>query len=276
MSIIKDLCITIVFYNGDSTILKKVENYRLLSECIYIVDNNSNDESKSLLRHLELNNLAVIKYNESNMGISYALNQALEYSTLNKKKFLLTMDQDSEIAQDSVQSMYEAIKKDENLCSVGPYYGFTDDNYPSTDKYVTNLITSGNLVNVEKALAIGGYTEKLFIDCVDIDFSFKVICAGYKMKKIANAHMKHKIGEYERSRILGLRYLSHNPERFYYIYRNNIYIYKTYFWKIPKLCFKLFLSLCYSFVMILFVERNKVKKLRFAFKGIRDGMLNEF
>ena len=266
-----DVCAVIVFYNGDASVIEKIQYLSSFLGRVYIVDNNSNN---GILNDYKPNkeNIFFIK-NFRNEGISYALNQGLKFTLDSGFKLLLTLDQDSFLKKESIERMVQSINPKSGIVSVGPFYGKEKN---SLTQNVSYLITSGNLLYCETINRIGGYNEKLFIDCVDIDLSFNLLSNGYKMQKIANTFMDHKIGEYERSYIFRIKYLGHSPNRYYFIFRNNIYIYKTYTKKLRKKCFKLFLSLLLGLLKIVFIERNKIKKIKYSFKGIKDGINNRF
>ena len=265
----KDVCAVQVFYNGNERSIESAKNLTTCVDKVLIIDNGSEMDSKKLLFEIhDYPNLEII-VNENNMGIAYALNQALKYSEINKYKLLLTMDQDSELQSWDIDKLIDAISVDEGIISVGPFYGQTEC-YNSADLFSTYLITSGNLIHVESVKKIGGYTDELFIDCVDIDLSFNILANGFKMMKVKDTSMKHKIGEMENSKIFKINYLSHSPIRFYYKFRNNIYIYKKYFKVMPRLCLKLFVSLILEFFKLIFLENKKLEKLNYVKKGIKD------
>ena len=271
-----DLCICVVFYNGDLDIEEKVKMLSIVSKHVLIIDNHSLETYQEVFLRMKKNNYNVsVISNKLNMGVAYALNQGLKFANEKGCKLLLTLDQDSTINEETIKKLIQSIDPKNRIVSVGPYYGekITDKKYSTNVNY---LITSGNIVYVPVILKIGGYNSKLFIDCVDIDFSFNILCHGFKQKKIGGTFLKHKIGEYENSRILKIKYKSHSPNRYYYMYRNNIYIYKQYFRKCPQQCIKLFLSLLKNFFDVVFIQREKLAKIKYSFLGIRDGVRNEF
>lgn len=263
-----DLVIAIVFYNGDNIVNKNIKTLSKACSSILIINNKSDDESQKVITEAEKNESVMIINNDENMGIGYALNQALEYAVSIKKKFLLTMDQDSIISVECVYKLLKCLDSgDEQLASVGPYYLSKCD----TDSTVKYLITSGNMISVEVAKRIGGFDSSLFIDCVDLDFSFKLLAHGYRMLLVGGAYMEHKIGDIQKDSPIGIPYLGHGAERNYYNFRNNVYIYRKYIRILPGRCIKLFLSLCLKILKILFVEGNKKDKFAQSWRGIKSG-----
>lgn len=264
-----DVCAMIVFYNGESNLREKVAKLRNYVECVFIVDNGSKEEYKEVLYQIEEAQYAKIEYNEKNMGIAYALNQGVDYAYEHGYRLLLTLDQDSELDGDNIEKLANAINESEGVISVGPFY---DGKLHTEDIDVRYLITSGNIILVDKVKELGGYDNKMFIDCVDIDFSFMLLSHGMAMKKVKNTVMIHKIGELEYTFNHRIAYLGHAPIRYFYKYRNNVYIYKKYFQKLPLDCLKLFMSLLIEFGKLLLIENNKKLKLKFAFLGIKQGL----
>lgn len=265
----KDICVVIVFFNSNNSILDKVFSLKDCVNKILIVDNGSEIEFSSVLEQLNHIDNVVVMQNKRNKGIAYALNQGLKFAHKEEIKLLLTMDQDSCIEKDCIERLAQAIDIEENIISVGPFY---DGEEHFSNKKVTNLITSGNIVHVDTIIKLGGYEDKLFVDCVDIDLSFNILTRGFFMLKVARTQMQHKIGEPEFSPIFKIVYLSHSPIRYFYKYRNNIHIYKKYFRLLPKICFKLMGCLIFETVKVIFWERNKRLKIKFAYLGIRQGI----
>ncbi len=267
-----DITILIVFFNGDSEIVSRVKKMSAIFTDIVIVDNGSEYKKEIIDILYKIENVKII-HNEKNMGIAYALNQGLIYADTNKKKLLLTLDQDSEISKDTIKMLMNKINIDKGVVSVGPSYGSKKKiGNRRKEKRVNFLITSGNLVDVKTALYIGGYDNNFFVDCVDIDFSFNLLLKGYKLLQINEAYMIHKIGEFEKGRFLHIRHLAHKPNRYYYKYRNNILIYKKYYHQLPFLCMKLLFSLCIETIRLILIEKDKKVKLIYAWRGIRAGL----
>jgi len=263
-----DLLVAIVFFNGDKTVAKNVKILSEKCQSILIINNKSEGASKKIICELAKYNSVHIVNNAKNMGIGYALNQALEYANKSGKKYLLTLDQDSVINIECVSKLLDKIRvPNSRIVSVGPFYA----KEKNCDEDVKYLITSGNMIRVDIANGIGGYDDKLFIDCVDIDFSFRLLVNNYRMVRVGGAFMEHKIGDIQKDSPIGIPYLGHDADRCYYNFRNNVYIYRKYFRVLPGRCIKLFLSLCLKFLQIVLIEGNKREKLEQCCRGIKSG-----
>ncbi len=266
-----DVCAIIVSFNGGFQIIEHVRRLSEIIKKVLVVDNGSNIKNLNYLHSIEQFDGVEVIYNNENKGIAYALNQGIVFAKKNGFKLLLTLDQDSEISEECINKLVKAIDVKNKVVSVGPVYGKVNAKQKEI-RDVSFLITSGNLIYVDVVNMIGGYATELFIDCVDIDLSFNLVSHGYRLQKIENACMQHKIGEYENSFIFHIPHLAHNPKRYYYKYRNNIIIYKKYSKKLFFLCLKLFISLCLEFQKIIFIENKKKEKIIYALHGIRDGI----
>jgi len=266
----EDICAIIVTYNCDSSIKENIELLLPQVKTILLVDNGSNKSSVDLLNDIYNDNIEII-YNKKNMGIAYGLNQGLKYAYKNSYKLYLTMDQDSKISLGSIAKMLEVLNLNKSIISVGPNFSNILSNKPY--KIVDYLISSGNLTYTDKAMRVKGYTDNLFIDSVDFDFSLKLRSTGNKLAYVYNSEITHKIGEYEDANLWGKKFkiTAHSPLRNYYIFRNYHYIIRKYHSHFPKFCLRYRFKVTGYFFKLLLIQNNKKEKLRMIFKGIRDG-----
>lgn len=266
-----DVCAGIVFFNGGEIVVKNIEAIRNQVRMLVIIDNGSDDDKISLLDQFKSDSKINVIHNNKNRGIGYALNQILEYAVQNHMPLMLTMDQDTVLSENAVKEMVRIINEDADVAAVGASYLEGQENQTQRVKY---LITSGNLVDVQKAVRAGGYNSELFIDSVDIDFSLKLRDEGYKLISAGHATMQHAIGEKEEGRILFFKipYMGHSASRYYYIYRNHIYIFKTYGKKYFGFCLKMFLVLLFDTAKLIMLENDRKSKIGCAVKGIKDGI----
>jgi rhamnosyltransferase len=87
------------------------------------------------------------------------------------------------------------------------------------------LISSGSLINVDAIARVGEMDESLFIDNVDLEWSFRARHRGYRLFGVCDARMAHQIGEHVDIPILGKQTV-HSPTRLYYIMRNRVLLYR--------------------------------------------------
>jgi len=275
---VKSVIAIIVTHNSDierlknnlSAIIKQVDD-------ILIIDNGSTNV-KDIQGLTELFS-CMITANKQNRGISRALNQGLEYATLHGFEYVLTLDQDSISSKGMVEELKKGFFKNDNIAIIGPEIqdlNKGEEIQPSDEFiYVSSLITSGSLCNVAKLKSVGGFDDRLFIDCVDFEICWRLRLNGYLIAKNKNVILKHSIGKRTKKRFIyrDVYVLNHNAIRAYYMARNRIYILKKYRSlqgvNLPKELFGLF-KRCGGIVLY---ESDKYNKMISTIKGIRDGLL---
>ena len=236
---------------------------------LIIVDNNSSNLSdiKEIISQYE--RIILIK-NDENMGVAHALNQILKCADEKGFDWVLTLDQDSVMAPNTLNE-YNNYTKDKEIGIICPC--IEDRNMgreytrPMNIEYINLCITAGNLVRIEAWKRIGGYSEELFIDGVDFDFCLKMHRAGYKILRINTICLLQEVGHGHKIPLLfhhQISVLHHSPIRLYYIARNYLYIGKKHkqkwHWSIEVLK-RMFIVLCF--------EQNRWEKLNYMIKGVK-------
>jgi rhamnosyltransferase len=134
------------------------------------------------------------------------------------------------------------------------------------------LISSGCLISLDAVRRIGAMDESLFIDNVDLEWSFRARRKGYRLMGVPSAVMWHRIGD----RVTHLPRLNlsirwHSPPRTYYMVRNRLWLYQRGYvplsWKIhdaARFLFKLFL--------LFFTGTASKDHFRYFARGCRDAI----
>lgn len=264
------LAAVVVLYNPSDENLNTFSNYLDSIDKLYIVDNTDDD----IERIKDTDKIQYIKLND-NKGIAYALNIGAQKAIDDKFKYLLTMDQDSKITNEIINKMKDFLKKnkDDKIGLISPYHDIDSDDPKKGDvEERIEVMTSGNIINLDAYKDIGGYKDWLFIDCVDTDYCMNLNKHGYKVLRLNNIEMKHELGNLKIHRLFGKDYpcYNHNPIRRYYIVRNNLYINQMYSDIYPDYCKWLLRVQKGQVKRILAFEKNKIKKLYMMYKGYRD------
>ena len=268
---------TVIWYNPDNENIKNIRTYIDYVEKLYIID-NSKENNKKLAD--SLNNLkAEYIYNEKNLGIAKALNLACEKAANDNFEWILTMDQDSSFDSDSINAYFRAFEKmtKNNVGIISPRHILKND----IDKFsdvkesaeVDHVMTSGNLLNLKIWEEIGKFDENLFIDEVDSEICFRIIESGYKVIQLNKIRMFHELGNLEKRNFFTrkISVLNHNHIRKYYIMRNKFYMLKKY----KKYRSRYIYYIFNDFFKVIFYEKDKLRKLKYMFKGITDFMKNK-
>ena len=261
----------VVFYNPSIDNITNINNYLDEVDKLYVVDNTDDEiirmESNSKIEYIKLGD---------NKGIAYALNVGARKAIDEGYKYLLTLDQDSKMNNDILKQMKDYLihTNDDKIGLISPYQDIdAKDDKPTKDvEDMIEVMTSGNIINLEAYQDIGGFKDWLFIDCVDTDYCMNLHKHGYKVLRLNNIVMKHELGDLVVHKLFGKEYpcYNHNPIRRYYIVRNNMYICDMYGDMYPDYCAWLKRVQKGQVKRIIAVENNKFKKLKMMLKGYRD------
>ena len=261
----------VTLYHPEESVLENIRSYLSEVDVLYVLDNTEEPEEKWAQAFASMERVRYVPFHE-NRGISCALNYALEEAK--DFDFLLTMDQDSRFPAGAMRKYKEEFFRYDAAHPGRAAMYTVDYDEKETDTAPRDIptgITSGSILPVAIARAIGGFDEALFIDEVDFEYCYRAEDAGYHIVEFPSIPLHHSIGARTYHSLFGFRYntFHHAPIRRYYIARNHIYVAKKYPrlrrrypWEVVKLCVK-----------ILLVENNKWNKLEHIFGGARDGLL---
>lgn len=217
-----------------------------------------------------------------NTGIAKALNVGFKTAKELNSKWVLTMDQDSELRPDMIPEYIQFLRSNnEKIGMLAPLINM----YAGEEKQVSNTyyrideaITSGSLISMEAFDNVGGFKEELFIDGVDFEFCWNLKKHGYSIYQLNSVVMQHQLGETKEYKLFGkhLFYVTnHNFIRRYYMTRNSLYIRELYADIMPKPSFVESLGVV-SLFKIVFFEKDVVRKLKAIKLGKLDFKNNKF
>lgn len=256
-------------------------NIKRLKENLFAIKNQVNkvifiDNASANIDEIEGNvnfkDILIIK-NSKNQGIAYALNQIMTYAKENQYEWVLTLDQDSVVAENLI-SEYSKYTNDKQIGIINPK--IIDRNFTKSESdidqnkisYPTLVITSGCLTRRSAWEIVGGFDEWLFIDSVDFDFCYRLTKYNYKILSTPFTNILHEVGHSRLVKFLGKEEMvyNHSAFRYYYIFRNKIVIGYRYnrlkrniLWLIKKL------------LLIIIYENNRYSKIKAIINGTLDG-----
>lgn len=270
----------VTLYHPDADVVSNIESYINSVDRLFLVNNGAGENIIQQLQQ-KYKNIEVIN-EKTNMGIAYPLNQVLAFCN-GKYDFLMTMDQDSAFWQDDMKRYVNEINNFDWNVTLGIAPHLISKTDKGTDgKIVWNpvmrVITSGNIISVSNALAVGGFNEDLFIDEVDFDFCYR----GYEkhLKQFrcqCGINLRHSVGDSKSIVILGnkISTMNHGAVRKYYIVRNRLYSFKHFGYLNRKDMFHLYIiGTIKDLIKIILIEDNKLKKLHYSFWGFWDFLQN--
>lgn len=270
----------VVTYFPDSGLRERLAELLPQVGFLIVVDNTPLGQSDSSVEALVPADEGVcLLRNAANRGVAAALNQGLEAARARGFLWLLTMDQDSRSDPDLVRTLCRI----RDLCVPTPrvvganYRDLRNGRTKVRDGAVEDaleqktVITSGSLVDVEFAFAIGGFRDDFFIDQLDHEFCLRVRARGGRVVIGRRPVMNHSVGEAGGAWLPGLGFLpNHSPLRKYYMVRNSLVTVAAYWRSEPDWCFRRMVRLVCGICMIPFVEDRRWMKLRAALAGVTD------
>jgi rhamnosyltransferase len=297
-SYFKTICAVIVTFNPDPDRLSLViQALQPQVNHIYLIDNGSQN-NKELMEVLNKNNKIDIIYMEENTGIAHAQNHGIQLALKNKFSYILFMDQDSMPDADMVKELQRAheglASNGKRISGVGAVYFNPVNNVqscfvkfgllkfdkiccdrPSIDHYesVDLLISAGTLIDSDVVEVVGQMDEALFIDHVDTEWFLRAKNVGYEAFGVCNAKMEHTIGSGHRKFwLFGERTaVTHDPVRYYYMFRNSILLYKKKYAGMKWILADVLLRLKILLFIILFNSRRGIH-CKYVFYGIVHGI----
>lgn len=227
----------------------------------------------------------------TNDGISKALNCIVEQADKDNIQWLLTLDQDSIVSDDMIQSL-ATLTNIENAGIICPQLKDirrkNEQPVSPLDSYedVDICFTSGSFMNVKATKSIGGFDKYLFIDFVDHDICLRMKCEGYRVIRNNSVVLDHELGTLRASRFekiyLKLGALLHSetikklsykrtvsPMRVYYSTRNMIYMKKKFSNYTTRKSWNT--KLIKNIVSYLLRGEKKISILKSIAKGLKDG-----
>ena len=265
------LASVVVFYNPSKENIKNIDSYEKEIDKIYVVDNTDDD----LERIKSTKKIEYIKLGE-NKGIATALNIGAKRAIEEGYEWLLTMDQDSKMTEEIVTKMKDFLVNttEKNIGLISPYQDIDSDEKIADVEYedMIEMMTSGNIINLEAYQKIGGFKDWFFIDCVDTEYCMNLHKNGYQVLRLNKIIMKHELGNLVVHKLFNKEYpcYNHNPIRRYYIVRNTLYINQMYKDLYPEYCKHLLRIQKGQVKRILAFEKNKYNKLKNMYKGYKD------
>ena len=269
---------TVVWYNPSNENIENIKTYINFVEKLYIIDNSKKDDNK-LSEELNNKKIEYIYNNGKNLGISSALNLACEKAKKEDFSWILTMDQDSSFDSKNIKEYFKIFNQiqNNNIGIISPNHLLKNDIIKNEEDKefidTDHVMTSGNLLNLSVWEKVGKFDENLFIDEVDSEMCYRMLENGYEIRQLNKVKMSHELGSLEKRNFFfkKISILNHNHIRKYYIMRNKFYMFKNY----RKYRIRYGYYILNDFFKVIFYEKNKIKKLKYMFKGIKDFFQNK-
>lgn len=291
---VERVCAVVVTYHPE------VETLRALITAIcgqvgaIVVVDNTGLESLAFPDVLSWTSNARVLRQGDNIGLAGAQNVGIEWARKNGFCHVLLMDQDSTPSDNMVATLlaaWERLSKEQRIAAVGPaFHDLREDRvapfvrigalfnrkvwceYEGQVIASDFLIGSGTLISLEIIDVVGAMDATLFIDNVDLEWSFRARALGYALYGVCAASMHHRLGDARRAMPFGLGLMVvHGPARLYFMMRNRIRLYGMRHvpraWvtqDLPRLLGKL--------VLFGALTGPRLRNLRYMIRGVSDGI----
>ena len=261
---------------------------------VVLVDNASNGVWQQALSQTLAACRGALLRQPCNVGLAAAQNAGIDWARSQGFQHVLLLDQDSEPGEGMVVALLAALQNlscENQVGAVGPRFHdrredrdapFVRIGFPRSQKVWCEsdtqsiacdfLISSGALIPIEVLDSVGAMDAGLFIDNVDMEWSFRARAKGYALYGVCSATMHHHLGDDRRALPFGVgKIVVHGPVRLYYMMRNRLRLYgmrhTPRVWiaqDVPRVLVKLFL-----FGVLI---GPRWRNLRFMLRGLWDGL----
>ena len=241
-----------------------------------IIIDNSETSNEALVA--SLTNVRYIPLCE-NRGIAAALNIGCQEALNMGAEWVLTMDQDSQWNQHSLQQYIDEAGQYDLFEKVGIFAPFHDcDGHPQTHKrpgrfqLLRIIMCSGNLLRLQAWQEAGGFREDFFIDSVDDEICCHLRQLGWLIVRTNDILLTHHLGNgVQIVKIIRHPYTSHAAWRYYYIARNMRWMKQMY----PEMApyYKKYLRKELK-RLVLYDWDDKRNKIKNYLRGLRDGRIS--
>lgn len=275
MGLSRCLAVVVVYHPHWEELCRNIQSYPHGVDHIVVVANSPMDAPQQ--SYLQEKGIQLIQ-NSDNKGVATALNQAAELALGEGFDWLLTMDQDSRFGPTKSHALAQAIHlTPPQTAAIGVESLKTPEPIPRFVP-VSFLLQSGTLFHLPTWKSLGGFAESLFIDAVDHEYCLRAKKAGYRIFEYPSIQLIHQLGQtlklpkwlftFHSHPKAGISY--HSPARERFIFRNNAWLIRQYFWTFPSWAIRRigYLSLRILYALVLLPEKGS--RLKNIFAGMRQ------
>lgn len=291
--VVNGVCAVVVTYRPDPPALRALlASVAVQVGAVVVVDNSDTDLAPALSEPAPLG-VTLLRLGR-NAGLAHAQNVGTDWAREHGYRHVLMLDQDSLPGDGMVAALLDALERLPGpVAAVGPRFHdlredrdapFVHVGFPLNQKLWCEradqlipcdfLISSGSLMPLDVIDAIGPMDTGLFIDSVDLEWSFRARAKGYLLHGVCAATMHHRLGDARHRLPAGLgAVVVHAPVRLYYMMRNRLRLYRMphtpRVWMaqdLPRVLLKLLL-----FGVLI---GPRLRNLRFMLRGLWDGLRN--
>ena len=263
----------------------KYDNYQII-----LIDNESNPKELKKIKN-QFDKIITFP-NQKNLGFTGANNIGIEYAIKNEFKYVMLINNDTEVEKNFINPLIEVLEKNQNFGAAQPlilnYYnrnkvwsagGFLNKFFGYTyvikspegiKKNIDWITGCCFFLRTDVIKKIGLLDEKFFAYYEDVDWSIRIKNAGYDLAFVKSSVVYHH-GSKSSKNESNEGTLS--PFVHYLNIRNHIFLLrknKDVFNSVGVLFFQFFKIVSYS---VYFIVRVRINKLNMVYKGLVDGLM---
>lgn len=289
------VCAVIVSFRPEpDALIRAIEACAAQVQRVVLVDNGSPEELLAPVTKTVESVGGVLIALRTNEGLAAAQNRGIEYARNNRFEHVILFDQDSVVGDGMVAALVREVRALESsgrrVAAVGPVFHDPRDHRPApfvrvgfpvssklwcdgaTSVECDFLISSGVLMPLSALDDLGDMDDGLFIDNVDLEWSFRARSRGYSLFGVCGASMVHHLGD-DRVAILGTRFtrVRHSPVRLYFIMRNRVALYRLA--HTPRVWIAQdVIRIPMKFVIFSVFAGPRLTNIRYMVRGLTDGL----
>lgn len=252
------LASVVTLYYPNDTHFQNIENYLSNVDKLYVIDNTPNKSHEKYLP----NSKKIEYYTYDNIGVAKALNLGASFALNAGYSWLLTMDQDTVLSSSILKEMKGVIER-KDMSKIGivtPWHNTKLNVEKPKEKidFPQDVMTSGNILNLEIWKRIGGFNEDFFIDGIDIEYGLRLKKNDFKIMRLNHLEIEHDLGDI--FYVKGKLCTNHSGIRRYYMNRNYHYIYDLYKDTDREFC-RFLISNYKTMLKVVLFEKKKFSKV---------------
>lgn len=253
--------VILVNYNGakyNSECIESIKKSDFKNISIYIVDNNSSDDSVKILKEQYLEDICLIE-NRENLGFSEANNIGIKKALMDNCEYILLLNNDTVIEEDMISKLIEGSVRYNNAVTapkiyyydnqdiiwsaggdinwnkgIAVQYGIDEKDEKQYDEESAIRFATGCCILIPKKVInkVGFLSDEYFLYYEDTDYSTRITNSGIDIIYLPKAKMYHKVSAStggDKSELV-IYYMTRNRLIFNKKYNSNYIIAMGYFY----------------------------------------------
>jgi rhamnosyltransferase len=211
----------------------------------------------------------------ANQGIARSLNDGVAFATEVSADWLLTLDQDTTLPADYIDSLLAAIRPGvgvigaETIADAGGSLRYPV-RHVNGQVLTEEVFQTGSLWSVAALAIIGGFDEDFGIDAVDAAACLRLREAGFAVALAPGVRLDHHYGSGRQVRVLGRTVVAtgHSPRRRETMVRNRLRLFPREFRQSPRHALVTVRRLAVNVILGVTIEDNRWAKAKGAARGL--------